>query len=330
MATSISRRQRRTSTPSEGTSTMGVSRDYTERPSRSTSATAVLERTARTRDSEAPVQPPPPQSPARPRRAEGYESSSKSRQRLGSRQVVSVRGRRTQPIKNVGLLPKVSFIAIALLIGGVVLAVALSGVATQQTFRINSLVAQESQLSNEVETLNRDLENVSSSAELARRAQEMNMVIPRQPGILTVEESGRIAESRPATGEVSPIIDVNGEPIRPGQASSDPNQTEELNDNLEAVPQGEQLRPEANAGAGGGEQQPAPAAQQPQVANVAPYSGGAPAPAPAPAPAAEQAPAPEAAPDPAAEGAPEAPTPAPAAPEAPEAAAPAPEVPAND
>lgn len=294
---------------------MGVSRDYTERPSRST--TAVLERSTRTREEQAPTRQAYPEAPTRPRRAPGESVPYKNGQRLGSRQVVSVRGRRTQPIRNVGLLPKVSFIAIVMLIGGVVLALALSGAATQQTFRINSLVAQDSQLSNEIETLNRDLENVSSSAELARRAQEMDMVIPQQPGILTVEETGRIVESRPANGDVSPIIDVNGEPVRPGQASSDPNQIEDLGDNLEAIPQGEQSRPGAE---GENATPPAPQGQQnqqapaPQVANVAPYSGGASA--PSPAPAAEDAEAEAEAPADADANA-EAPQPEPAAPEVP-------------
>lgn len=162
--------------------------------------------------------------------------------RLGSRQVVTERGRRVAPIKQVTLFSRLSAVAIALLIGGVVLAVWLSGVSTSQTFRIQQLTYQESQLNNQLETLNRDLEQVRSSADVARRGADAKMGIPSQPGIVEVGEDGTVEERRPATEGTEAIIDVNGEPVRTGRATSDPRDTEGVSDELNAVPRGQQQR----------------------------------------------------------------------------------------
>ena len=282
------RRPRRQHNSPEGPMNMGASRDLTTAATRAQrSGTAVLDRAPSRASAQTRVAPPRGLTTPTPlRRPVEDDRVQPSPRRLGSRQVVSVRGRRTQPIKAVGLLPKVSAIAIVMLIGGIVIAMWLSGIATQQTFRINSLVAQESQLSNQLETLNRDLEHVSSSAELARRAREMGMVVPDQPGILTVEENGDITENRASDGIVSPMLDVNGDPARPGQASSDPKETGELSgDNLPAVPQGEQLPAAGVAPYSSGTTPAAP------VAPAAPIASAAPA-----APAAQVAPGAPAAP----------------------------------
>lgn len=162
--------------------------------------------------------------------------------RLGSRQVVTERGRRVAPIKQVTLFSRLSAVAIALLIGGVVLAVWLSGVSTSQTFRIQQLTYQESQLNNQLETLNRDLEQVRSSADVARRGADAKMGIPSQPGIVEVAEDGSVEERRPATEGTEAIIDVNGEPVRTGRATSDPRDTEGVSDELNAVPRNQQQR----------------------------------------------------------------------------------------
>lgn len=268
--------------------TMGVSRDFsTAHP---TGATTVMDRenaTTPTRTRERTTTPPLPRwttlSPAQSPAQEGTDSRKRaSRQRLGSRQVVSVRGRRVAPIKQVSLLPRLSAVAITLMIVGAALAMWLSGVATQQTFRVQQLNAQDQQLSNQIETLNRDLANVSSNAEITRRASDLGMVVPNQPGILTVENSGDTVHQRPADPATSPIIDVNGAPVRSGQASSDPNKTDELTDTLESMPEGERLPPPPEAAPASA---PAPSADIPAVA---PYVNGG-APAPAPAPEAEQA-----------------------------------------
>lgn len=202
---------------------MGASRDYSV-------GTALLDREQRTR-----AYTPPTQTPLPTRRRPAPK-------RLGSRQVVSVRGRRVSELKQTSLLAKLISVAIVLAIVGVAVAMWLAGLATQQTFQTQLLQTQDKQLSNQLETLNRDLENVRSSAEIARRAGELGLVLPAQPGILAVQENGEIVEQRPADVATHPIIDVNGAPVRPGQASSDPEATHELEDNLEAVPQGHQLR----------------------------------------------------------------------------------------
>ena len=182
-------------------------------------------------------------SPTRTTRREIPQITSPTRRsRLGSRQVVTERGRRVAPIKKVNLFSRLSAVAIALLIGGVFLAVWLSGVSTSQTFRIQQLTYQESQLENQLETLNRDLEQVRSSADVARRGADANMGIPTQPGIVEVTEDGSVEERRPATQGTERIIDVNGEPVRTGQATSDPDDTEGVSDELNAVPQGQQQR----------------------------------------------------------------------------------------
>ena len=43
-------------------------------------------------------------------------------------------------------------------------------------------------------------------------------------------------QKREATPDMESVIDVNGEPVRPGQASSDPNATANMSDNLNARP----------------------------------------------------------------------------------------------
>ncbi|MCH6196792.1 hypothetical protein MHT86_04665 [Corynebacterium mastitidis] len=170
--------------------------------------------------------------------------------RLGSRQVVSVRGRRVATARQSSRLTRISLVAIVLLVGGVALAMSLSGISTQQTFRLQQLTAQEKQLDNQIETLNRDVETARSSSEAVRRANESRMVVPQQPGILAVEENGEVTERRPAEGDSRPIIDVNDARVKPNAASSNPAKTEELGDNLEALPQGQQA-PQPSAPAAG-------------------------------------------------------------------------------
>jgi hypothetical protein len=267
---------------------MGASRDFTT--GTPTGATGVLERD-RASDHRREAEPAGVNArttaPTRPGRTdvvpgtERTDTPGRSPRRLGSRQVVSVRGRRVAPVKKASSLARVSVVAIVMLISGVALAMWLSGLATQQTFRLQQLSSQDAQLSNQLETLHRDLENVSSSAEVARRASDMGMVAPQQPGILEAGQPGEVEELRPAGAETSPIIDVNGAPVRPGQASSDPDRTDELADSLATVPDNQAPAPAP----------PAPPAPNADVPAVAPYSnngnGAAPAPAPAPAPAEE-------------------------------------------
>ena len=190
--------------------------------------------------------------PSRPSRSGGRQNSpqpGKGPHRLGSQQVVSVRGRRVNPVKRVTTRARLSIVAIAMMVGGIVFAIWLSGIATQQTFRVQVLTAEESQLNNELETLHRDLENVRSAAEIAGHAVDEGLEIPESPGILRREENGDIVEDRPASAETRPIIDVNGEPVRPGQASSDPDGIGELRERLESIPEGRRGIPYPQAGA---------------------------------------------------------------------------------
>lgn len=166
--------------------------------------------------------------------------------RLGSKQVVSRRGWRTTPIKKYRRISRVSAIAITMLIAGVALAVWLSGLATAQTFKVQNLTVQESQLNNQLETLNRDLEDVRSTADIAHRAADKNMGIPTHPGIVATKDDGGIDTRRDPEEGMESIIDVNGEPVRPGRASSDPDDTRDVSDNLEATPEGARKREEAN------------------------------------------------------------------------------------
>lgn len=206
----------------EATRTMGASRDFTTGIDTG-APTALRER------------PSTKRAPSRTR------VPHRSTKRLGSKQVVSFRGRQLQPQpKKNGLLTRLGVISLTLLIVGVALAMWLSGLSTKQTFAIQQLTVQDSQLDNQIETLNRDAENLSSSADIARRADEMGMAIPKQPGIAEVGGDGKIVDKREGTPDTEKLIDVNGEPIRPGQASSDPKDTEGMSDSLNAVPQGQQ------------------------------------------------------------------------------------------
>lgn len=236
---------------------MGASRDFT--------STAVLDRGQPTgRPTPAPEKPralKTPQTPLPGRRRRPVPAPT----RLGSQQVVSVRGRRTAEVRRSTLLMKLVGMSVVLAIAGVAVAMWLSGVSTQLTFRMQTLSSQDQQLSNQLETLNRDLENVRSSAELARRSGELGLEVPVQPGILAVGADGVIVEERPADVTTRPIIDVNGAPVRPGQASSNPDAIRELGDNLEAIPQAERLRAPAESG------------MAPYEPGVAPYAPNVPA-----------------------------------------------------
>lgn len=256
--------------------TMGASRDFTTGSDYAGQGTALLERGRRTT-------PLPSRSPHRstvpPRRkSDGLRGS-----RLGSKQVVSNRGRRVvHKPKNNGLFARLSVIAIALLITGVVGAMWLSGLSTSQTFKIQQLTAHESTLNNQLETLNRDLENVRSSSDVARRAHEAKMGIPVQPGIVEADGEGKVQEKREATPEMESVVDVNGEPVRPGRASSDPNATANMSDNLNArpnlhngVPRGEDVEQEAPAGQETYPEESAPAdgaVELPDIPAQAPYA----------------------------------------------------------
>ena len=129
---------------------------------------------------------PSRQATPRTRVARPHVPHEKARGRLGSSQVVSVRGRRVVEARVTDAphrFSKLSSIGVPLLIAGVLAAMGLSGLATSQSFSIQELQKQERNLAAEVETLNRDLEQRRSSAELAQRASEQGMLVASQPGL---------------------------------------------------------------------------------------------------------------------------------------------------
>lgn len=225
--------------------------------------------------------------------------------RMGSRQQVSVRGRRIIALERGN--PKLTrriVLAVAVFILGVVSIMGLSAATTKQSFQINDAQSRSTTLENEIESLNRDVANAKSSANIAKEASEMGMVTPKQSGILE-DRDGKIEETRPANAEDGKeVVDVNGNAKRRG-ATSDPDKTDRV----------EGLHPDHPVVAGdrAPDVEVSGPRNNPQGNGGLPYSGGpagqAPAPAPAPAPAAP-APAP-AAPAPAPAPAAEAPASAP-------------------
>ena len=210
--------------------------------------------------------------------------------RVGSRQQVSVRGRRIIALERGN--PKLTrriVLAVTVFILGVVSIMALSAVTTKQSFQISDAQSRSTTLENEIESLNRDVANAKSSANIAKEASEMGMVTPKQSGILE-DRGGKIEETRPANAEDGKeVVDVNGEAKRRG-ATSDPNKTERV-EGLhpdhpvlagDRAPDVNVIGPRNNSqGNGGLPYSGGPAGQAPAPA----------APAPAPSPAAE-APAP--------------------------------------
>lgn len=193
----------------------------------------------------------------------------KARGRLGSQQVVSVRGRRVASTPQAqSRFSSLSQIALPLLFVGIALAMVLSGVATSQTFTIQQLQSQERDLANQVESLNRDFEQRRSAAHIAERAEAAGMVVPAEPGIVTVDAEGHAEERQPFNPEASAkLADVNGDAIGKARASSDDKATSELGDSLTQRPGGRTL----GANQPGQPAQPAPQ----QFANVAPYQSNA-------------------------------------------------------
>ncbi len=135
--------------------------------------------------------------------------------RLGSQQQVSERGRRLS-VQKKGEFSKFSFFVISLLSLSVVVAVMLSGMVTQKTFDIKDLAQREATLTNEVETLHRDVQQLQSTADIVERAGDMGLVVPAQPGVLSVSPDGTTQQQLDATAESRPVIDVNA--LRSGAA----------------------------------------------------------------------------------------------------------------
>ncbi len=171
-----------------------------------------------------------PQAPAAPKPRRKFQ------RKLGSQQVVSVRGRRVESPRPDQAVVRTLVFFLVLSVLGVVGTMSLSGLNTEQTFTIQRLSQQDAQLGNQLETLRRDVEQSRAVADAAAVAADHKMVIPGQPGALAVHPDGAVEEKlAPNPSENLPIIDVNGGQARPNRASSDPHRTDEMRDRLETV-----------------------------------------------------------------------------------------------
>lgn len=157
--------------------------------------------------------------------------------RLGSKQVVSVRGRRISTTETKRKFSRVSVLSLPLLVLGIFGAMLLSALSTQQTFTIQQLQSEERALNNEIETLNRNVEDSRAAAELAARADKAGMVVPGQAGIITVNDRGEAVEAGPADpAKTLRVVDVNSDTVRVDRATSDRRATEDVADNLSPLP----------------------------------------------------------------------------------------------
>lgn len=174
--------------------------------------------------------------------------------KTGSQQVLSVRGRRVVAPRADPKVINLFVIVVVLLCVGVGVSMGLSGMSTQQTYQLQNLKAEETELANRIESLTRDVEDARSAATIAATASGMGMVSPVQPGVLEVQDNGEVSEQRPASPETRTIIDINdGQQVRPNQASSNPDEIDEVTENLQVIPpqQGTATPPyQSNAPAG--------------------------------------------------------------------------------
>ena len=173
---------------------------------------------------------------------------------------------------------------IALLSASVGAVMFLSAHATSQTFSLQDLKSQETQLDNELESLHRDLESVRSSAEIARRASEMGFVVPDRPGVLEVSHGAEAPVAEVLASDAAktrPLVDVNGNKVRASSATSNPAETRAVTDSLDQLPRVEQVPGVAPYSSRGADVASVPAVGQPAQDAAAPAQ---PAPAqPAPA-----------------------------------------------
>lgn len=127
----------------------------------------------------------------------------------GSQQILSIRGRRVLQQRIDPATVTFMVLATFAVVAGLVLTMFVTGITTQQSFRIQNLREQNTVLNNQLETLNRDLADVSSTSNLAQQAATLGMVLPVQAGILSVDAEGNVVEQRAASAETQPLVDVN-------------------------------------------------------------------------------------------------------------------------
>lgn len=146
--------------------------------------------------------------------------SSRVRRR-GSQQQLTVRGRRVavrEPRNRTMMWTVV--LMLALLVAGTALAMYLSGRSTEQSFQLNQAQATSDTLSHEIESLNRDVEDASSTQHIAAEAARLGMEVPGQTGVLNVE-NGTVDEARPADNSGNrAVTDIDGDVRTVGPSSN--------------------------------------------------------------------------------------------------------------
>lgn len=157
-----------------------------------------------------------------PTRRRPYSSPAR---RPGSRQQLTVRGRR------VGVRERKDrsivwtwVILVSLFIAGIAMAMYLSGLSTEQSYQLSDAEETSTTLDNEIEALNRDVENASSTQNIAAEATKLGMEVPGQSGVLNVD-GDQVDEVRPSDNSTGhPMTDINGEVGNQGP-TSDPEAT---------------------------------------------------------------------------------------------------------
>ena len=141
--------------------------------------------------------------------------------RRGSQQQLTVRGRRVavrEPRNRTMMWTVV--LMLALLVAGTALAMYLSGRSTEQSFQLNQAQATSDTLSHEIESLNRDVEDASSTQHIAAEAARLGMEVPGQTGVLNVE-NGTVDEARPADNSGNrAVTDIDGDVRTVGPSSN--------------------------------------------------------------------------------------------------------------
>lgn len=177
-----------------------------DRPQRSTSSAS----STRTRERRSTPTRSSQYSRLRTQSSQDLSGSRSKYGRTGSKQNLSHRGRRVvQPKPNPGIIRMLIMVTVVLA-GAIAAAMGLSVYTTEQTFHLQNLKNTDAALTNQIETLQRDLERKRSAAAIAEHAQDDGMVVPNIPGILESQADGTVAQTRdPDTQETRPITDVN-------------------------------------------------------------------------------------------------------------------------
>lgn len=160
-----------------------------------------------------------------PRREDPRRTHASPVRRRGSRQQVTVRGRRIAvPSAAERSVVRTWVVLLALFVAGVAFAMYLSGKTTEQSFQLSEAEATSTTLSNELESLHRDVEDASSTQRIAAEASRLGMVVPGQAGVLNVNGDD-VNELRAADPEATlPVTDINGD-VRAQRPTSDPEAT---------------------------------------------------------------------------------------------------------